>query len=387
MGHFTQAQGLYLKAREEATNEEDQRRAVQGYSRASGAAGVQSGSLSLVEGLAMGARDEFPPDHPLVLEARARHAQVLKKTRGLSPYCQLLSAHLDDQLSRLGPEHPVVLSNQRELALGYSELGDLDRALTLQASAFHNARNTLPGGHPFVELLRRDIVVTLDRSGERDLAVDWLRNTVDDAGAVEAAVQHDALRTMEAQALELQRSCQLNEALAVRRKIVALQSTLFDPGHPARVSGLRDLAALLRVMGRSDEALDLEAEARVLGRATAEQQHSLVLAAVEAHARKDGSIAPPRVVLHASEQGPKGARVVTAEVEDAAGLLTVSLAIDGLPRVPTLGSEEWQLDQTGTRGTLQIPVPSSDDEGPTVISVAAENLLGVKSAFQSLVVP
>jgi hypothetical protein len=62
------------------------------------------------------------------------------------------------------------------------------------------------------------------------------------------------------QIAKLQQNCQMEQALALRRQVVVIGSRVLPAGSPAQIEFQRELAALLRVTGRLQEARMLELE-------------------------------------------------------------------------------------------------------------------------------
>lgn len=339
-------------------------------------AGSGSSALALLEQASEDARREFPPNHQAVLETRERYARGVKDARGAASYCDLVETYLADQRATLGDAHPIVQATRRELAAEYARQGDTRRAIRLQRQALGSLEQSVPSDHPIVSQARLELARILDQAGEHDGALQVLRSAT-------PGTARGALRDLRAEAIRLQRARQLVEALEVRRQIVARAAEEEDPG--AQAEDLRDLAAVLRVLGQATEARGVEAEARLLERADAPEPEKLARLVAEASVHVARAPAPT-VVLQRSAVDASGRCRITVDVEDAAGIVALSLVQDGIPRTLPLVEADWTFDESGTRAQVEIPISLAPDQDLSVVSIAAENTAHAVSASESVLV-
>jgi tetratricopeptide (TPR) repeat protein len=354
-------------------------RAAMGKARVAEARGQSGESTAAHAQLAAEARRLFPADHPLVLEARHRHAQAVGEAGGRAAYCDVLESHLADQLSTLSGGHPVIRFTEQALAAGYADQEDFARAIELQGAAIRSlGQGVAPDQRTVAEASLR-LAGMLERVGEHRSACDLFRES--EAAFEPVASPLDELR---AEALRLQQECRWADVLELRRRLVEHAAGERNPSELAE--DLRSLAAVLRVLGRASEALPLEAKARLLALPDRDQrkQHQESMAAARAEVERPRT--PPRVKLWASDPDSAGVCRVTAEIEDPAGILSVSVSQDGVPREPSYAPDEWMIDSTGTQGRLEIEVAVAGYSDVTVISVSAANLERTSGEYQSIVI-
>lgn len=340
-------------------------------------------SCALYEELAREARARYSAASAIVLEARARSAFFVRQERGISAYCEQLSGFLADELEQLGEDHAVVQRTRRQLAAAYVELQDYPRAVALQFSAWQSLLRSGPRAQLATDEARFELAGIFEKSGDRAAAFELLAQhpAIPDS---EAATSDGSQRRATA-ALELQSKCRFEDALVVRREIVDLQRESVDANDPDRIHGLLELAALLRVMGRADEAIVVEAEARSVARST-------VIDSAQLDARKADWLTllqrePPRVELLPASTEEKHVYQLVAVVTDPSGLSGVSVLQDGVPRELAPDGVEWTLDALGRRGRLALIVSIPDGQDATVVSVTAQSLAGMLSEEQAIAFP
>jgi hypothetical protein len=262
------------------------------------------------------------------------------------------------------PDHPLVQRTQRDLAAVLSELGDLRGARALQQSLLESYGRTLPPDHP-------DVVEVLHGLAGLD------EQSAEGAAGLAAAAWAD---------LDTECRAALLRAADVQRtraeQLTAAQGS--DAFH--RDEAWRDLAALLRVLGRTADARQIEDRLEPRA-ALAAGGLADAAAAVAASAERSATSHPPEVTFPAEHTVVSRRHFeVAATVRALSGIHSVSIRQDGrvLANRPT--SVELQRDPGGRSAELRFGLEIPAGRSLTLITVWVTDLRGVASPSESLIV-
>ncbi len=194
-----------------------------------------------------------PPDPPLLARALSeRGALDLQRDRyreALDWFEKALALQSRGDSDPL--QHALTLDRK---ALALSRLGRHEAALAAYRQALGLRRLHLPADDPEIIHSNRAIGSALIRAGRGEEAEDWLARA---DGAATARFGEEHVKTAhyrKERAVNLLYRGQLARGLPMLEQAVAMERTLYPPGHPDRGQGLNALGANLWLAGRLDDA-------------------------------------------------------------------------------------------------------------------------------------
>lgn len=303
--------------------------------------------------------------------AREGRAQAREALGDLDLAAELRRENLADCLASLDEGDLRVQEVRQALARTQRAQGDLGGARENQQKACDALEVALPPDHPALREARFALVALLGELDETEAALLLLERTLDSELA--NAVDHARLETLIGHAGELQRECRFEQAIALRRDIVATGSRILPAGSPARSESLRELAALLRVAGERAEARALEHQL-CLDDESGTGHDNLRVRALEAAARtSDGSSHLPSVELSLVPSQTREAFELVAVIRDAVGVEHLSVVQDGTILDLDLVPPDWTPEPDGLGGRLTLRLRTPADRSVSVVTVVAEN--------------
>jgi len=215
-------------------------------------------------------------------------ARELKELRAVAEIYQgdagrgvaILRPLVENDLERLGRDHPRLIELEMHLAYGESLLGNTEAFLHHARSAHASATRNLDAGHPNRLQSAVNVGVAL-RHAERSMdAIRWLRRASEDAEQhLGARSQVHSWSKLELGA-SLRAAGRLDEARAALQRSVDARRSAFGGAEPATAAALLSLVELemtARAYDRASPLLDQAIE--ILDRARDPKSHSLTLAA------------------------------------------------------------------------------------------------------------
>jgi serine/threonine protein kinase len=176
-------------------------------------------------------------------------------------------------VSFLGPDHPDTLASMADLARGYSNVGQLDRALLLREKTLELMKIKLGPDH--VDTLRslNGVASSYRDIGQFDRALRIREEVLKLRKAKLGPVHPDTLASMHNLAISYADTGRLDEALKLRETTLALMRANLAPDHPYTLSCMANLASSYDADGQHDRALSLREQTLASMRANLGPDH------------------------------------------------------------------------------------------------------------------
>ncbi|WP_158745001.1 tetratricopeptide repeat protein [Streptomyces sp. NRRL S-1448] len=219
------------------------------------------------------------PDHPISVASEANLASSLRALGEVDEATLLMRRVVEKSRSLLSPGHPDLVTALTNLAICLREVGSLEEAMELLNEASGQTGNTSTLLH--LHQIRAALLTSMGRLEE---AAEILREAVMRAEQFEPAGRSDVLTMQANLAMVYARLGRLDEALSLQTEVLERFEFLHGPEHPATLSARNNYAVLLLESGNRETALQFfievaRARERVLGRDHPDTLGSRMLAA------------------------------------------------------------------------------------------------------------
>ncbi len=210
------------------------------------------------------------PDAPVTLRPESELAMVLGETGHSREAEKIQRSVLQAQLRTLGPGNEDTLRSENRLAIALSAEGKYPEAEKLYREVFAARRRALGADDRLTLAAEGNLADLLRREGHRVEAMRLSLDTLERRRRVLGADHPDTLSAMTAVAAELLEEGRYKESEQVSREAVAMQRRVLGPEHPGTIESEANLALALRGEGRYREAETLlrsalDASRRVFG--------------------------------------------------------------------------------------------------------------------------
>jgi tetratricopeptide (TPR) repeat protein len=227
--------------------------------------------------------EEFRDEEDNVSRILAGHSLAVA-LRMMGRFAQALEVDLDcharcEELPRLGPDNPVTLHSLNNVARDRRELGDYGPAARLQENVVE--RMAALFGDPRQQHLlraRKNLAVSLRKAGEYEAALALSAAFMADFDAVYGQAHRETAAARTAYANDLRMTGSLREA-EVQAALAYKASRNTQADHPFTGGCAVNYAAVLRLLGRPQEAMALDEEAVALFAERLGEEHYYTLAA------------------------------------------------------------------------------------------------------------
>ncbi|MEV0935590.1 tetratricopeptide repeat protein [Streptomyces phaeochromogenes] len=155
----------------------------------------------------------------------------------------------------LGPDHPISVASEANLAISLRALGELTEATSLMRRVVKKSRSLLPIGHPDRVAALTNLAICLREAGSLEEAMTLL-----DEAYSQAANDSARLNLNQVRAALLTNMGRLEEAAEILRGTVIRAAKVGPSGRSESLTAQANLAMVYARLGRVDEALSLQAE-------------------------------------------------------------------------------------------------------------------------------
>ncbi len=192
----------------------------------------------------------------------------------------ILRPLVENDLERLGQDHPRLTELEMHLAYGESLLGNTEAFLRHARAAHASANRSLDPGHPNRLQSAVNVGVALRRNERAIDAIAWLRRASEDAERhLGPRSQVHSWSKLEL-GVALRSAGRLEDARAALQRSVDARRSSFGGDDPATAAALLSLVEVELAAGAYDRAAPvLDQTAKILGRSRDAKSHSLKLAA------------------------------------------------------------------------------------------------------------
>lgn len=210
------------------------------------------------------------PDAPVTLRSESELAMVLGEAGHNRDAEKLQRSVLQAQLRTLGPGSEETLRSENRLAIALDAEGKYPEAEKLYREVFAVRRRALGADDRLTLAAEGNLADLLDREGHGGEAMRLSLDTLERRRRVLGADHPDTVSAMTAVAAELSEAGRYKESEQVAREAIAIQSRVLGPEHPAIILSEGNLTLALFREGRYPEVekllrSTLDASRRVFG--------------------------------------------------------------------------------------------------------------------------
>ncbi|MFD5477055.1 tetratricopeptide repeat protein [Streptomyces hawaiiensis] len=209
---------------------------------------------------------ELGPDHPISVACEANLAITLRALGELAEATLLMRRVVEKSRVLLPAGHPDRVAALTNLAICLREAGSFDEAMTLLDEASSQAPND--SSNLNLNQIRAALLAGMGRLEE---AAEILRDAVMRADEVEFAQRSDLLTSQANLAMVYARLGRVDEALSLQAEVLERVEFLHGPEHPSTLNARNNFGMLLMDSGDHEGAMQLlirvaDERARLLGR-------------------------------------------------------------------------------------------------------------------------
>ncbi|MDW8264937.1 MAG: tetratricopeptide repeat protein [Gemmataceae bacterium] len=165
--------------------------------------------------------------------------------------------------AQLGPDHPDTLTSMHNLAVGYQDAGQLDKALPLLEETLKLRKAQLGPDHPDTLTSMHNLASGYRATGQLDKALPLWEETLKLMKTKLGPDHPHTLASMNNLAVGYQAAGRLDKALPLWEETLKLMKAQLGPDHPDTLKSMNNLALGYWATGQLDKALPLYEEAAV----------------------------------------------------------------------------------------------------------------------------
>ncbi len=212
-------------------------------------------------------KTKLGPDHSLTLTSLHNLAEGYQEISQLDKALLLKEETLKLKKVSLGPDHVDTLASMNNLALGYRAAGQLDKALPLFEETLKLMRVKLGPDHLNTLSNMNNLADAYQAAGQLDKALPLFEETLKLMRAKLGTEHPTTIVCLNNLALGYQADGQLDKALPLFEENLKLTKAKLGPDHPSNLTCMNNLARGYLAAGRLDKALPLHEEALTLTKA------------------------------------------------------------------------------------------------------------------------
>ncbi|MDZ7378765.1 MAG: tetratricopeptide repeat protein [candidate division KSB1 bacterium] len=187
---------------------------------------------------------------------------------------QLFQRSLNTRQAHLGPNHPETLSSMSNLAIAYSDSGQIEQALPLHKQAFDQRLNILGLKHFDTLASLNNLALAYIDAGQLDKALPLLEQSLELRVSILGMDHPQNLIAMNNLALGHAFSGHYDNALSLFQKTFSMMNDLLGSDHPDTLDCMNNLANSLIDAGHREQALELHKQALALRKSRLGTDHS-----------------------------------------------------------------------------------------------------------------
>ncbi|MDN4612326.1 tetratricopeptide repeat protein [Arthrobacter burdickii] len=204
--------------------------------------------------------------HPLLF----RSGQSLNEAGLIGPAIQYHQELYEEAKQRFGPDHPVTLNSQNNLACAYESAGKLEKAIPLHEQTLTDRKRVLGPDHPDTLGSQNDLACAYESSGKLEKAISLYEQTLTDRKRVLGPDHPHTLNSQNNLAYAYRAAGKLEKAILLYKKTLTDSQRILGPDHPDTLSSQNNLAYAYRAAGKLEKAIPLHEQTltdrkRVLG--------------------------------------------------------------------------------------------------------------------------
>lgn len=213
------------------------------------------------------------PDHPKVASS-LNNLALLYTYQGKSSEAEpLLKEALEIREKAFGPDHPDVAQSLETLAYFYLNNDRYDEAEPLYKRALSISKKSLGSDHLSVTGILDALAYICDEKGQYDEAANLYQQALAIRVKYPDSYQLELSETLFSLALIYQHHLnRLDEAEVLYKRALAIQEKVLSQDNPQLINTLKEYAALLRTLGRENEAVKLESRIKKAPKAKAQEK-------------------------------------------------------------------------------------------------------------------
>jgi tetratricopeptide (TPR) repeat protein len=175
----------------------------------------------------------------------------------------------DSKLS-LGPDHPLTLTSQHNLAAAYTRAGRLEQAIPLHEQTVADRERVLGASHPDTLTSRYRLANAYMSAGGHKQAIPLHQQTLADRERILGTDHPDTLTSRNSLAYAYSSADRLDQAIPLYEQTLADRERILGVDHPDTLYSRNHLAGAYRWAGRLDQAIRLHEQTladreRILG--------------------------------------------------------------------------------------------------------------------------
>ncbi len=206
------------------------------------------------------------PEHPLTLASMHNLAEGYRDDGQSDKALPLFVETFQGRKSTLGPDHPDTLKSMGDLALGYSVAGLKNKAMPLYEEARKLAEAKLGPDHVVTLHSMNNLANGYQSAGQLDKALRLREETLKRSKAKLGPDHPDTLHRMNMLAVGFNTLRQWDKAVEIWEETFQLTKAKLGPDHPDTLNSMNNLAIGYKDAGQRDKALQVFEEALKLSK-------------------------------------------------------------------------------------------------------------------------
>jgi serine/threonine protein kinase len=223
---------------------------------------------------------QLGPDHPDTLISMGNLAEGYRDSGNLDKAMPLLEETFKLMKVKLGPDHPDTLTSMNNLATLYDGAGQRDKAMPLLEEALKLTKARFGPDHPNTLTSMNCLAVLYGQAGQQDKALPLLEETFKLMKVKNGPNHPNTLTCMHNLAMLYNEAGQRDKALPLLEETLKLRKAKLGPDHPNTLLNMRSLATLYVEVGQRDKALPLFEETLKLMKVKNGTDHPYTLASM-----------------------------------------------------------------------------------------------------------